>query len=141
MGELNVAALSMTDALVQRDVDRITLMERKLESNRILHDQARRKRLAMQRQGFGDLTIEQVCNYAPGAVRRGFQQLSRDLTIKSISLAITLNNNKTLIQAGMDRLRNTVQLIHDSMTESTGTYKRRGIVPKAQGSVIVSRRA
>jgi hypothetical protein len=41
----------------------------------------------------------------------------------------------------MERLRKTVELIHDAMTESTGTYKRRGNVPKSTSSVIVSRKA
>jgi hypothetical protein len=141
LGELNAAALRMTDALVKRDVDGINAMERRLESQRILHEAARRRRVRMQRDGFGNLTLEQVCGYAPGPMRRGFFHVSRDMTVKGISLAITLNNNKTLIQAGMDRLKNTVQLIHDAMTESTGTYKRRGNVPKPNGSVIVSRKA
>jgi len=74
-------------------------------------------------------------------MRRVFQQLSREMSIKGISLAITVNNNKALILAGMERLRKTVEMIHDAMTESTGTYKRRGTVPKSTSSVIVSRKA
>ena len=62
------------------------------------------------------------------------------MSIKGISLAITINNNKALILAGMERLRKTVELIHDAMTESTGTYKRRGTFPRPS-SVIVSRKA
>ena len=141
LGELGGAAISMTTALVARDVDAINGAERKLEGQRILHQHAKRARLQMQRAGFGELTLEQVCAYAPGPMRRVLQNLSRDLTIKGISLSITVNNNKALLIAGMERLQKTVQLIHDTMTESTGTYKRRGIVSKADGSVIVSRKA
>ena len=141
LGELGTAALVMTTSLVARDLDAINAAERKLESQRIMHQNAQRRRLQMQKTGFGELTLEQVCAYAPGPMRRVFLNLSRDLTIKGISLAITINNNKALLIAGMDRLQKTVQAIHDSMTESTGTYKRRGIVPKADGSVIVSRKA
>ena len=141
LGELNTAALVLTRALVRRDVDAINAAERKLEGQRILHQNAQRRRLHMQRTGFGELTLEQVCAYAPGPMRRVFLNLSRDMTIKGISLAITVNNNKSLLIAGMERLQRTVQLIHDSMIESTGTYKRRGVVPKADGSVIVSRKA
>ena len=141
LGELNNMALTMTDALVQRDIEKLNITERRLEGQRILHEQARRKRVEMQRAGFGELTLEQVCTYAPAPMRRGFLQLSRELTIRGISLAMTLHNNKTLIIAGMDRLQKTVQLIHDAMVESTGTYKRRGNVPKPSGSVIVSRKA
>ena len=141
LGELNTAALTLTEALVQNDVTRINASERRLESARIMHQQAQRRRAQMQRAGFGELKLEQVCGYAPGPTRRIFQGLSRELTIKGISLAITVNNNKALILAGMERLQKTVQLIHEAMTESTGTYKRRGVVPKPDGSVIVSRKA
>jgi hypothetical protein len=141
LGELGKAALMMTNALVARDVDAINASERKLEGQRIMHQLAMRRRLQMQRTGFGELTLEQVCAYAPGPMRRVLLNLSRELTINGISLSITVNNNKALVIAGMDRLQKTVQLIHDAMTESTGTYKRRGIVPKPDGSVIVSRKA
>jgi hypothetical protein len=141
LGRLNQAALSLTDALVQNDGERIGAAERKLEAARIMFAEGQRKRRAMQRAGFGDLTLEQVCAYAPGPMRRIFQGLSRELTIRGISLAITVNNNKALIAAGMERLQKTVSLIQEAMTESTGTYRRRGIVPKPSGSVIVSRKA
>jgi hypothetical protein len=141
LGDLNTYALLMTEALVNKDLDKINASERRLEGQRLLHQQARRKRLAMQEAGFGELTLEQVCAYAPGPMRRAFQQLSREMSIKGISLAITVNNNKALILAGMERLQKTVELIHEAMTETTGTYKRRGTVPKSQSSVIVSRKA
>ncbi len=141
LGELGSVALSLTSALVARDVAAINTIERRLEGQRILHQHAKRARLQMQRAGFGDLTLEQVCAYAPGPMRRVLQNLSRELTIKGISLAITVKNNKVLLIAGMDRLQKTVQLIHETMTESTGTYKRRGVVKKSDGSVIVSRKA
>lgn len=141
LGDLASAALALTDALVANDVERITATERRLEGQRIVHLQAQRQRVAMQKAGFGDLTIEQVCAYAPVPMRRVFQGISRDLTIKGISLAMTINNNKALIMAGMERLQKTVALIQESMTETTGTYKRRGNVAKPAGSVIVSRNA
>jgi len=141
LGELGSVALALTSALVARDVAQINAIERRLEGQRILHQHAKRARLQMQRAGFGDLTLEQVCAYAPGPMRRVLQNLSRELTIKGISLAITVKNNKVLLIAGMDRLQKTVQLIHETMTESTGTYKRRGVVKKSDGSVIVSRKA
>jgi hypothetical protein len=141
LGELGRVSLEMTSALVRRDVDAINAAERQLEGLRILHEMAKKRRLAMQKAGFGDLTLEQVCAYAPGPMRRVFLNLSRDLTIKGISLAITLGNNKALVTAGLERLQNTVRLIHDTMVESTGTYKRRGTVQQPSGSVIVSRKA
>ena len=141
LGDLGRAALGMTDALVKNEPELIMAAERRLEAARVLHAQAQRRRAAMQEAGFGELTLEQVCAYAPGAMRRVFLGLSRELTIRGISLAITINNNKALILAGMERLQKTVALIQETMTESTGTYKRRGIIPKPAGSVIVSRKA
>ena len=141
LGDLNQAALAMTDALVANDIARINAAERRLEAARILHQEGQRRRARMQRSGFGELTLEQVCAYAPGPMRRLFQGLARELTIRGISLAITVNNNKALILAGMDRLQKTVALIQESMTESTGTYRRRGVIPKPTASVIVSRKA
>ena len=49
LGELNVVALAMTEALVQKDIEKINASERRLEGQRILHQQARRKRLQMQK--------------------------------------------------------------------------------------------
>lgn len=141
LGDLGSAALAMTDALVKTDVDRIQACEKKLEGMRVVHLQAQRRRFAMQRTGFGELTLEQVCAYAPGPLRKVFLGLSREMTIRGISLAITVNNNRALILAGLERLQKTVMLIQESMTESTGTYRRRGVVPKPSGSVIVSRKA
>ena len=141
LGDLSTAAMALTDALVNNDAERISATERRLEGQRVVHVQAQRQRLAMQKAGFGELTLEQVCAYAPGPMRRVFQGISRDMTIKGISLAMTVNNNKALILAGMERLQKTVALIQASMTETTGTYKRRGVVSKPAGSVIVSRNA
>jgi len=141
LGDLNQAALALTDALVANDLQRINAAERRLEAARILHQEGKNRRSRMQRAGFGELTLEQVCAYAPGPMRRLFQGLARDLTIRGISLSITINNNKALILAGMERLQKTVSLIQEAMTEKTGTYRRRGVVPKPSGSVIVSRKA
>lgn len=141
LGDLNAAALALANALVVNEVELIHSTERRLESARILHAEGQRKRQVMQKAGFGDLTLEQVCAYAPAPMRRTFQGLARELTIRGISLAITVNNNKALVLAGMERLQKSVALIQEAMTESTGTYRRRGTVPKPAGSVIVSRKA
>lgn len=141
LGELGAAALSMTEALVHDNPEEITTAERRLEGQRLLHAQAQAKRAHMQTTGFGELTLEQVCAYAPATHRVVFQNLSRELTVRGISLAMTVTNNKALILSGMERLQKTVALIQASMTETTGTYKRRGNVPKPAGSVIVSRKA
>jgi hypothetical protein len=95
----------------------------------------------MQRRGFGQLTLRQVCAYAPPATRRRLYWAAHELGIRGISLRLTVQNNKALILAGMDRLARTVAVLQRAGTEQTGTYRRRGIIPPPSGSVLVSRRA
>jgi hypothetical protein len=64
-----------------------------------------------------------------------------ELGTHGIALRLTVSNNKSLILAGMDRLARTVAVLQRAGTEQTGTYRRRGVVPPPDGSVIVSRRA
>jgi len=61
LGELNGAALGLTDALVVNDPDGIDLAERRVEAHRVLHGTAYAQRIAMQQRGFGKLTLAQVC--------------------------------------------------------------------------------
>jgi hypothetical protein len=82
-----------------------------------------------------------VCAYAPPALRRALYGATHSIETRSIALKITVGNNKALILAGLERLANTVALLQRAGTEQTGTYRRRGIVPPAEGSVIVSSRA
>ncbi|GAC1410529.1 MAG: hypothetical protein NVSMB64_19720 [Candidatus Velthaea sp.] len=141
LGELAAAALAMTGALVSgspADVDRT---ERRLEGQRVLYSHAHSARMSMQQRGFGELTLQEVCAYAPGPLRRAVYSALHDLTTIGISLQLTVSNNKALILAGMERLTKTVELLQQMTTEQPGTYKRRGIVPPSNGSVIVSRKA
>ena len=141
LGELGDAALRLTDALVENDADAIELAERRVEAQRVLHGTAYAQRIAMQRRGFGTLTLPQVCAYAPPALRRRLYGSSHEITTRGIALGITVSNNKALILAGMERLARTVAVLQRAGTEQTGTYRRRGVVPPPDGSVIVSRRA
>jgi hypothetical protein len=141
LGELGTAALEMTDALVHNDPARIEAAGRRLEKHRILHGTAFAQRVAMQRKGFGELALPQVCAYAPPALRRRLHATVHELSTRGIALKLTVSNNKALILAGMDRLARIVKVLQRAGTEQTGTYRRRGIVPPPEGSVIVSRRA
>lgn len=141
LGELGEAALALTDALVANVPDAIEGAQRRLEAKRVLHGTAYAARIAMQRRGFGTLTVQQVCAYAPPALRRPLYGATHSIETRSIALKITVGNNKALILAGLERLANTVALLQRAGTEQTGTYRRRGIVPPAEGSVIVSSRA
>ena len=70
LADLNGAALRLTDTLVRNDPAAIEAAERRLEAQRVLHGTAFAQRIAMQRAGFGKLTLEQVCAYAPASLRR-----------------------------------------------------------------------
>jgi hypothetical protein len=141
LAELNVAALRLTDALVRNNPAAIEAAERRLEAQRVLHGTAFAQRIAMQRAGFGNLTMEQVCAYAPGSLRRWLYGTVQQLGTRGTELRLTVSNNKSLILAGLERLARTVAVLQRAGTEQTGTYRRRGIVPPPEGSVIVSRRA
>jgi len=141
LGSLNAVALQLTQALIDNDADQIVAVERSLEGTRLLHAEGQRRRRELQKRGFGTRTLESVCEFAPPKLRPHFRGLARELTIRGISLSLTNQNNKALILAGMERLRKTVSLISESRVESPGTYRRRGIVAKPAGSVLVSQRA
>ena len=141
LGDLGEAALNLTDALVANDPDGIDAAERRVEGRRVLHGTAYAQRIAMQQRGFGERTLADVCSYAPPAQRRAMEGAMHELTTRGIALRLTVSNNKSLILAGMDRLARTVAVLQRAGTEQTGTYRRRGIVPPPDGSVIMSRRA
>jgi FlgN protein len=141
LGALGEASLRLTDALVANDPDAIEAAERRVEAQRVLHGTAYAQRIAMQRRGFGTLTLAQVCAYAPPALRRTMYGCVHELGTRGIALKLTVANNKALILAGMERLARTVAVLQRAGTEQTGTYRRRGVVPPPDGSVIVSRRA
>jgi hypothetical protein len=141
LGELGAAALALTDALVVNDAAAIDAAERQVESRRLLHGTAFAQRIALQHKGFGTLTLPQVCAYAPPVMRRQLYATAHAISVGTIALKMTVSNNKSLIVAGMERLSRTVAVLQRAGTEQTGTYRRRGVVPPPDGSVIVSRRA
>lgn len=141
LGELGSAALAMTDALIGGTPADVESTERRVEAARVLHAHANAHRVTMMSRGFGRLGLAQVCAYAPGPVRRRVFASLHELMTGGIALRITVNNNKSLILAGMERLTKTIDLLQERMTEQPGTYKRRGTVPRSNGSVIVSRKA
>ena len=95
----------------------------------------------MQQRGFGKLPLSKVCGYAPGPVRRQLKGAMAELRGRTIAIRITNRNNKALIAAGMMRLRKTVFTLQQSAAEKPGTYKRRGLVPPPNASILVSQRA
>ncbi|HTJ27840.1 MAG TPA: hypothetical protein VMA36_16910 [Candidatus Limnocylindria bacterium] len=141
LAELNAAALKLTEALVANVPAQIEAAERRLEAQRVLHGIAYAQRYAMQKKGFRELTLRQVCAYAPPTLRRWMYGTVRQIEVRCIELRLTVANNKSLIIAGLERIARTVALIQRAGTEQTGTYRRRGVIPPPEGSVIVSRKA
>jgi hypothetical protein len=141
LAQLGAAALEMTQALAGGKPRDIEAADKKVNAYRVVFTVAHDRRMQMQKRGFGDLTLAQVCLYAPAPMRRPLAALVRDMEIRGIALRITISNNKALILAGMERLQRVVRVLQESMSEKPGTYKRRGIVPPPSGSVLVSRKA
>jgi hypothetical protein len=135
------AALVLTKALVKNDPAGILECERALDSARRAYHSASGKRRGMQIRGFGSLTLRQVCLYAPRQLWPTFNQRLVELTTTSIGLRITNNNNKALIQAGMQRLVKITAALQKAAQDTPGTYKRRGFVPPPTNSVLVSSNA
>jgi hypothetical protein len=130
MQQLNAAALALTQVLVDGTPEAIVDADKELNDARNVHQAASAKRRGMQVRGFGTMTLQQVCAYAPRHLT--------ELAYGSISLGITITNNKSLIVAGLERLVKTTSKLQELMTERTGVYKRRGYVAPPGASVLVS---
>ena len=141
LGELGAAALAMTNVLVLGNAAQIDAANLTVDARRVQHAQAHLRRITMMRAGFGDLTLRQVCGYAPGPLRRTLFGSLRELRVRGIALRLTVANNKALIGAGLARIANTIAVMQKNMTGQTGTYRRRGTIAPASGSLIMSRKA
>lgn len=135
---LNAAAVHLTQVLVDGSPDAILESDRALNAARIVHQAAAAKRRGMQARGFGEMTLQQVCRYAPIRVSPYLHKALAEITYGSISLGITISNNKSLIVAGLQRLVDVTHKLQESATERTGIYKRRGYVAPPGASVLVS---
>ena len=141
MARLHGAALALTRTLVAGRPGEIRETTDLVESRRREHIKHVVARRAMQRRGFGKMTLREVGGYAPRTLRNFFDTRVSELTYFSTSLRITNENNKALVAAGMDRLLKIVDVLQRAASEQTGTYRRRGLKPKKDASVIVSHRA
>lgn len=135
---LNAAAIELTRVLVKSSPEAIAECDRAVNVARIAHQSACAKRRGMQARGFGGLTLKQVCGYAPRNVAPYLQRYLAEITYGSISLGITVSNNKALIAAGLQRLMDVTHKMQEHATERTGVYKRRGYVAPPGASVLVS---
>jgi len=131
----------LTRALIAGSPGVITAAERKLDASRIAYAQKCSVRRGMQARGFGQLTLRQVCGYAPRPLALQMGQKLSELATLSIGVGLSVANNKALIQAGMDRLVKVTGALQKASSDDAGTYKRRGFVPPPRNSVLVSRSA
>lgn len=141
LGHVHAAALRLTQALVGNDIAEIAAAERELESARVAYVGTSGKRRGMQVRGFGNLTLRQVCPYAPARYALFFNQRLAELATRAVSLGITNTNNKSLISAGLQRLFTVTAAIQRAASPEPKTYKRRGFVPPPTNSVLVSSQA
>ncbi len=135
---LNVAALGLTRVLVHGDPEKILAADRALNAARAEHQAACGKRRGMQVRGFGSMTLQQVCAYAPRPVAAQISARLAELRYGARALGITNSNNKSLIASGIERLVKVTAKLQETATERTGVYKRRGYVAPPGASVLVS---
>lgn len=135
---LNAAAVHLTQVLVDGSPEAIIESDRALNAARAVHQAACSKRRGMQARGFGEMTLQQVCRYAPRHIAPYLHRSLAEITYGSISLGITISNNKSLIVAGLQRLVDVTHKLQENATERTGIYKRRGYVAPPGASVLVS---
>lgn len=138
LSRLNTCAGHLTRVLVNGSPDDIVAADRQLNEARLDHAAASSKRRGMQVRGFGTMTLQQVCSYAPRHLAMQFDGRMAELSYGAISLGITLANNKALIAAGLDRLVRITSKLQERASERTGVYKRRGMVAPVGTSVLVS---
>ena len=138
---LHEAALALTKALVKSDPVAILACERALDAERRSYHAVSGKRRGMQIRGFGSLTLQQVCLYAPRPMWPVLNQRLVELTTTSIGLRITNSNNKALIASGMQRLVKITAALQRASSDGPRTYKRRGFIPPPSNSVLVSSKA
>lgn len=141
LGRVHEAAMRLTKALVVNSPADITACERALDGARKAFATSSGKRRGMQTRGFGQMTLRQVCAYAPRRFAPVLNQRLYELTTLSIGLKITGNNNKALIAGGLDRLMQVTSALQQARNEGPKTYRRRGFVPPPTNSVLVSSRA
>ncbi|MBV8425088.1 MAG: hypothetical protein JO349_07845 [Candidatus Eremiobacteraeota bacterium] len=136
-GAVNEKALEMSVALVQNVPAQIHTAQRSLEDARKGFVAARARRRAMQQRGFGNLGLQKVAKYAPPAIAQQIAARTRQLRYFTIKLELINSNNRALILGAMERLMAIVAVMRRVQMQPL-TYKRRGIVPPPERSMIVS---
>jgi hypothetical protein len=136
-GAVNERALELSVALVQNVPERIHASQRALEDARKSLVSARARRRAMQQRGFGNLNLKKVGKYAPPGIAMQISAAIRQLRYYTVKLELINSNNRALILGAMERLMAVVAVMRRVQMQPL-TYKRRGMVPPPDRSMIVS---
>ena len=141
LSRLQDAALVLTKALVRNAPNEILAAERALDAARRAFQELSSKRRGMQARGFGNMTLRQVCAYAPRRLAPVLGQRLSELSTYAVGTKISSGNNKALISSGLARLMRVMTTLQKAANPGPGTYKRRGFIPPPTNSVLVSSRA
>ncbi|MBV8152534.1 MAG: hypothetical protein JO101_10700 [Candidatus Eremiobacteraeota bacterium] len=137
---LNEKAIALSTALVENGTEKIRRAQDAIEVARKNFVAASMRRRSMQKRGFGDLALRSVAGYAPPQLRSEIGHRAAELTYLATSLEIVNSNNRALILSGMERLMNVVSVLQRAQAKPL-PYKRRGVIPPLNGSVIMSKQA
>jgi hypothetical protein len=137
---VNERALRLSAALVENSPENIHAAQRALEEARKQLVGLRSRRRGMQLRGFGNLPLKKVARYAPPAAGSRIVAQMRRLRQCTIQLELVNSNNRALILGAMERLMAIVAVMRRAQMQPL-TYKRRGIVPPPDHSMIVSHKA
>jgi len=137
---LNEKALDLSQALVENAPDKIMSAQQTLESARKEYLAVAQRRRSMQTRGFGKMSLRQVAQHAPPHLMHRIFRRTSELNHRTVSLEIINNNNRALILGQMERLMNIVAVLRRAQSAPL-TYKRRGIMPPVEGSMLMSQKA
>lgn len=136
-GAVNEKALELSVALVQNVPAQIHAAQRSLEDARKGLVACRARRRGMQQRGFGNIGLSKVAKYAPPVFAQQIATRTRQLRYYTTKLELVNSNNRALILGAMERLMAIVAVMRRVQMQPL-TYKRRGIVPPPERSMIVS---
>ena len=137
---VNERALALSLALVENSPAKIHAAQATLEEARKALVVTKSRRRAMQQRGFGTMPLTRVCAYAPRAVANQLARRTRELKYYTTALELVNSNNRALILGAMERLMAIVGVMRRFQAQPL-TYKRRGIVPPLDNSMLMSEKA
>ncbi|MBV8602951.1 MAG: hypothetical protein JO359_15415 [Candidatus Eremiobacteraeota bacterium] len=137
---LNEKALALSNALVANVPEVILAAQTELEQARKAMVAMKSRRRAMQQRGFGNMPLASVCQFAPPQIADGLKRRAKELVYHTTALELINSNNRALILGAMERLMAILGVMRRAQGAPL-TYKRRGIMPLPDRSMIMSHNA